>query len=728
VAGVRGRDPIVLVGHEIWWRELLGARCGFRVNGRDLGDFTFGFGFRWNDALNGLFGLPTRFGNVFQADVADAGFGDVLKQTYRGGLSHFPSAPEPFSLYDPVNTAAETESADARVTLHWEATEDPDPFDDLRYIVLVDRQKQKLERAIRQMETGWSAFWEPPAGTRSIRDSLFYCKPETFNENTLSVSEGGRYFWAVAAVDRGGHVRIAKRGKTNLGEFLVSVPDLSVSKIAFAPISIIDRSTLQGRVTVRVANQGSSTSDSCGVRVEDVTIPASPVLLERGMLGRIPVRGEAELSFVWRTPERGRRLLRVTVDPDSTLLEQRKNNNEGLAAFFTVPKGALSAPDSVQVMVTGYSKLEVPLVPEVYFGLQSDAVSGTYVSATGAVPALLQTLAKRMIDHPDVPLKVMGSIDALSGEKDAGLADRRAAAVKEKLTLLGVPAGRIEVVTKHADKVMGRRPMPKDPVDATRIMEQNRVVSFATEVRFEETLFQPYQFAVDTTLRDSVEFIPRVVSASGIRSWELDGQTGALEIDSRRATVRDSLSGVLVWRGTDRNKVVVPRNRWSRYAFTLTDTLGRTFRTSTDSIFLQEKRTIERQEIFGAAKFGKVEPVYAFYWDRVMSVASALIDNPDMRVRFEGHACAIGPDRVNDKLSFQRAADFTKNFLERVRVKFPGQYADIRRRVADPIGAGEHEPLILHLKGEGEVLLGDNDSPSGRYLNRRIAVLLYREN
>jgi outer membrane protein OmpA-like peptidoglycan-associated protein len=367
------------------------------------------------------------------------------------------------------------------------------------------------------------------------------------------------------------------------------------------------------------------------------------------------------------------------------------------------------------------------MVPEVYFNADSSGVPDGYFSETGIFPSLLPTLARRLTDNPDITLKVYGAVDALSGEKDPALADERAGQVKNRLMGLGVPDSRMEVVKEHPNKIMGRYPRPKNPQDAEWVMQQNRVVTFGVEQKDEEKLFQPYQFVVDTTMRDSVKFESQIYSPSGIQSWELSGQTGVMELDSRRAADGDSLWGALVWKGTDRNKVVVQRNRWYRYSLFLTDALGRTFRTMTDSIYLQEKRTIERQEIFGAAKFAKVEPVYAFYWDRVMSVAAQMIDNPDMRLRFEGHACAIGPTRINDRLSYQRAADFTKKFLERVRAKYPREYADIAKRVAEPIVAGNREPLIIQLRGTGEVLLGDNRTPFGRYLNRRIAVLLYRE-
>jgi len=136
--------------------------------------------------------------------------------------------------------------------------------------------------------------------------------------------------------------------------------------------------------------------------------------------------------------------------------------------------------------------------------------------------------------------------------------------------------------------------------------------------------------------------------------------------------------------------------------------------------------TIRRREIFGAAKFAQVEPVYQFYWTRLMSLAEELVQNSDMRITFEGHACAIGSDAVNDRLSQQRALRFTGAFKDRIRETYPESYRDIWKRIALPVGFGEKDPLRVKLKGQQEILLGDNNSPTGRYLNRRIMVLLYR--
>ena len=183
-----------------------------------------------------------------------------------------------------------------------------------------------------------------------------------------------------------------------------------------------------------------------------------------------------------------------------------------------------------------------------------------------------------------------------------------------------------------------------------------------------------------------------------------------------------------MWDGTGISKnELVPRNRWYQYRLTLTDTLNRTFQTYADSVYLNQKRTIRRREIFGAAKFAKVEPVYKFYWDRLMELADELAQNPKLRITFEGHACAVGSDMNNLLLSQKRARRFSNAFRERVRSAYPNRYSSILRRIEMPVGFGEKEPLRVQLKGQRNTLLGDNESPVGRYLNRRIMVLLYTE-
>jgi outer membrane protein OmpA-like peptidoglycan-associated protein len=731
---VRGSDGYASAGAEVWWKDIVGCRAGYRADGRNLGDFSVGFGLRWENALSSVLGLTHRFGDAFQADFAEAAYGDVLKQTYRGTVTHYPLSPEPFHLGETQEYKTVSRADSHAVRLEWEKSHDPDPFDEVRYFLMVDPSRPKIESAIERLGEKSETV---PEWTSILGKSLFYSVVVPQPGFTVQVKEGGVYYWAVAAFDLAGHVSIAKKGRGEVGQFIVAVPDLLVQGIEFAPVHLIDTTPEQGTFSARFSNQGRSSSGAFKVLIQTRPLAGSALHSEPGQAYQtvfsatvhdLAVGQDTTVTAQWKTARPGWYDVRAIADPDSALIEYRKDNNAMTIAAATVPKGMVSAPHSVEVMVTGYDSQEIPIVPEVYFAPHSSAVDSSFIVPKNGFTPLLTSLADRMAQHEGIQLKIYGSIDMLTGEKDPALADQRAQAVARVLESLGVPSGRIEVVQNHPQKILGRRPMPVNPQDAEWIMQQNRVVAFSVLQADEEKLFQPYRFAVDTTMRDSVQFHIRLRSASGVRNWDLESRSSVLGINKRGQTgSADSVSGSFSWKGTEQGKVVIARDRWVPYALTLSDTLGRSFSTAMDSIYLQEKRTVQRQELFGAAKFGQVEPVYAFYWDRVMSVAQEMIQDPSLKLRFEGHACAIGPDAVNNKLSLDRAKSFTQAFLDRVKKAYPLQYQDIARRIAQPIGFGEKEPLIIKIRGLGDVLLGDNQSPVGRYLNRRIAILLYRE-
>ncbi|HEX9935218.1 MAG TPA: CARDB domain-containing protein, partial [bacterium] len=695
----------------------------------DLGGFTFGFGLRWENAMTSVLGLPSRFGDAFQVDFAEASYGEVLNETYRGALIHYPISPEPFHLSDPREQRAWIQGEPHSVFLDWEKASDPDPFDEVKYFLMVDPSKPKIETAVRELEENSGSLRE---WTSAIGQELMFTTVVAEPEYTLSVEEGGFYYWAVAAFDLAGHVRIARKGDGKVGRFIVAVPDLMARNLEFLPLQAILPAPDQGELTFNIVNQGTAASGGFVVWVQTRLLPGRHAgtafqTIRSMAVSDLAFGADTTVTIPWQAVRPGWYEIRVVVDPDSAVVEYREDNNSLSVFVATLPKGRVTVPDSVEVMVTGYDSQEVPIVPEVFFEAHSNNVDSAYFVPKGNLPALLTALAERLLEHPDIQVKLYGSIDLLSGENDPALADTRAQAVQSALVNLGILPDRLEVVQEHPQRILGRRTMPANPQDAEWIMQQDRLVSFSVPQKDEEILFQPFRFAVDTTMRDSVQFHVQFVSPAGVRRWDLESGSSILDIHKDGAAFSDSVSGLYSWRGTDQGKVVVARNRWVPYRLVLTDTLGRTFSTAVDSIFIQEKRTVRRQELFGAAKFAQVEPVYAFYWDRVMSVAEEMIKDRSLRLRFEGHACAIGPDYVNNKLSLERAQSFTKAFLDRVKSTYPLDYQDIANRTAQPIGFGEKEPLIVKIKGLGDVLLGDNRSPIGRYLNRRIAVLLYRE-
>ncbi|NQT24476.1 PorV/PorQ family protein [candidate division KSB1 bacterium] len=714
-------DWIYACGGEVWFKNILGLRGGYRFNGEDLRDLSLGIGFRWEDAMRNMLNLPTRFADAFELNFADVSYGEVLDQTYRGTLSYYSIAPEPFLMEEAVEVDSDSIIQQGnQVQITWEKTIDPDPFDDVGYVLVIDQDPLKVQESIKQLERDMPSFLSSP-----LCHSLTLFEQVPITEYTFLPTEGGVYHWAVAAYDLAFHAQLAKKGREEVRTFIVAVPDLHVKEITFSPTPWITTTPEQGLLRVEVANAGTAAVDSFRLIVTEGYNRVNP--LKEVIISRLAFDEDTTIVFQWRTLARGLRPIQVIVDPDSAVLELDETNNIFTTHFFTVPKGVLAVPDTIEVMATGYDSTDIPVVPEIYFEAFSDTIDSFFFTPQ-YMESTLEIVTSRLRAHPEVTMELLGSIDALSLETDEKLAEERAFKVRDKLVNMGVPPSQLRVVRDHPDKVLGRQPMPANPQDAEWVMQHHRKVAFQTEQIHEEALFEPIRVAVDTTLTDSVQFGFRIDCPSVVHSWILDDPRDSVLVTQVDTTFQDSLWHDYFWNGTDREKVVVPRDHWYKYQLTLTDTLGRMFFTRLDSVFLREKRTLRRKELFGAAKFAKVEPVYQFYWERMMDIAREVVENPNMHIRFEGHACATGPTELNQNLSQRRAEAFTQAFLRRLKSAYPAQYENILTRISSPIGFGEKEPLRVKLRDVGEVQLGVNATPHGRYLNRRISVLLYREN
>ncbi|MBN2415012.1 PorV/PorQ family protein [bacterium] len=721
---VRHRDLAVAVGGEFWWRDMLGLRLGYRFNGADMGNLTFGVGLRWNDAFNQLLGLPTRYYDALEIDVADVGYGDVLQQTYRGTVTHYPLAPEPFHFHDPQVATSQVLGGSSKVELTWEQAFDPDPFDEVRYVIIIGRNRAQISRAIRFLERDMRGFL-----SSSLRDSLHTCEQVPENRFTTSVQERGVYYWAVAAYDLGYHARQSRRGDVGeIGEFVVETADILVRAVAFEYSPWITTGPEQGTLAFVVANEGNGPAVDFRFEARDRFSGAAekdPVKLADVSIHMLEAAQDTTIRIPWSTPHTGLHLISTVLDPDTALLEMNRVNNTRRDSIYSIPKGIIDFADTVRVTITSYDSAEISVVPEVYFDKNSAVIDSSYFLPTEPIPGILYTIAERMKANPSISLGILGSICDLSGESDTNLALQRARAVRRRLEMMGVPAGRLTVVEDHDDLII-RDHRRSNEQDNIWHMQQNRKVAFALEQEDEYTIFRPNAVAVDTTMTNRIPFTLAVITPAGTESWVVHNRTG-VELSEPGLARDDSLWGTFTWNGRDRNEKTVPINSWCPIVLDLRDSQGRTFMTRPDSMYIIEKQTIRRQEMFGAAKFGTTEPVYRFYWDKLMDMAEELADNPRMTLQFEGHACATGPEKLNERLSYNRAKAFTDAFLERIRQAYPDRFQEISSRVKPPVGCGESTPLTLKMQGRREVILGDNQSPVGRYLNRRIMVLLYQE-
>jgi len=722
---VLGAESQWALGAEVWWMNFLGARVGYRWNQVDLGDFSIGLGFRWDDVTNGLLGLPSRFSDAFSVDLAAVDYGNVLQQTYRGAVSHYPLAPEPFRLEEAEEVTSETVRS-SWIKMVWEQSYDPDPFDEVRYLLVVDKKKSRINKTIELVEKQYQTFWES-----GLQDSLMIVETLTDTSYLMAGNPGDVFYWAVAAYDLAHHARLAKRGKEKVGKIVVPTADLLVSDFRFRYVPWISTTPEQGMFIFTVSNQGDKPAGPFRCWLKDRYVHPDllwPVdsLLTNIMVSGLDAGADTTFQIYWNTPYNGPHVVEMMVDADTAVAEFKKFNNLFQENVFSIPKGQLLVPDAVEVVTTDYDSTDIPVVTEVYFERNSSEVDPNYYTNTIGLPPILSVLSERLQDNPGTYLRILGFIDDSSQEKAESLADQRARAVQDQLISMGVPPAQLQVVTDH-NKIIHSNNGHRTPEDAEMVMAQNRVVRFETDQRFEEILFKPISVAVDTSVKDRIPFQVRIFSPGWVEHLKV-GKDPIIIYDSESSPpFSDSVMVDYWWDGSDQNNRLVPRNQWYPFQVTLTDTLGRQFYTPMDSIFLRERRTIRRQEVFGAAKFAKIEPVYQFYWDRMLNLVREMAEDPKLTLRFEGHACVIGPEGVNARLSRQRARNFTQAFLERIQQNYPEQYADMRRRIERPVGYGESQPLIVKLKNHGQVLLGDNETAVGRYRNRRISILLLRK-
>ena len=168
-------------------------------------------------------------------------------------------------------------------------------------------------------------------------------------------------------------------------------------------------------------------------------------------------------------------------------------------------------------------------------------------------------------------------------------------------------------------------------------------------------------------------------------------------------------------------------NKLIHYHIELEDSLERHFRSHPLAVTVHETLMPMERMVWLIAIFAEAKPYYSFYWANLLDNIPFLTQAKNARFRFIGHSCAIGPVIVNKILSRQRGTLFSEMFLNDVKRRYPGLYQDIKTHMDPPQGHGENEPLEF-LSTEGQsVLLGDNNTPTGRQLNRRVLVHFYRK-
>ncbi len=752
-----GADAERIVGAELVWNRLLALRFGYRPDD-PLSKFTFGFGV----VAEGLrVGFPSFVGlrnSHVCFDFAGGEYGPVLGWTQRTAVAHYPTGPEPFAMLSPLEEAIVDGPS---VRFEWEAAEDPDLADELEYVLAVDPDAERVRSAVKRLEAGDLKA--------AILDSLLlFTKVEGTRLDTAVAPVGTVFYWTVAAVDLDGHVRVG-HGSPQVRRFRVRWPDLLVESIRLEPTPWLtgrDNSE-QGELVVRVRNVGDRSADAYSVQVKWVCLDSLGLSVQEvdtllwrtsadslkrlfggGLEDRraesIDVGVAKELRFEWKTsvPGRYRVLVAVAAEKDGKGEEVERANNRRFETVVTVPKWAepepfrMPAKDKFKVSIIRYKTIAVPLVPMVFFDAGDSSVSPSYLRGD-VVPAVLEAIADRMKATPGAVVTLQGYVDRVS-ERGYGaeLAYARARAVKRTLVELGVDPDRVRISRSH--NVFHRRIQRRARTEQDRIWigEENRRVELVTEPRFEKALFGPVELRVQPMIAERdprterPEFDVRVLSASEIQSWIveiLQGDRVIARVPARVEPPAQVVATRAYWDGKCADGTAPPAGSTLLCRVRVTDELGREFVTRTQEFSLVEVASVVREEIFALFKFADVEVPFRFYLDQLGPIARQIAGSDELRVRFEGHADATGPEEENLRLSRDRAREITDAFRRILRQKYPGRYARLVSRVDPPRWFGESVPLVINLAGQRELLLGSNSDPIGRNRNRRVMILVYRE-
>lgn len=711
----RDQQGFVSFGSEIAWSQILALRGGYDFNNCLLSHFSFGLTLRLDDRNTFASVLPGQ-NKALRFDVAAVEDNFLFNRTYRGSVTHYAIDPEGFQFIGPIQNAF-IKSDSVRLT--WEATQDPDLYDDVNYWLLVDRDSLKLAEVSSRAKRQDTALFN----TLETSNVLISQKL-TGTTKQLTELEGGDYFWMVMAYDRDQHVRFASKQHRQIQHFRIAAPELEITDIIFDYHPWITDDDLQGTLKFAVKNRGDGTAKNISFSLVDSLAASTNGLAANhsSVISQLNAGAVDTIKMEWRTPHAGLHRLVARLDAENRLHERDKKNNQRVAEFYTIPKGRFTTADTALVLKQVRLAYETPFIAEVCFDSNRASIKPDYLHKTILEPPLV-TLAQRLRGHRDLKVYLQGHADPNSGETEIELATARAEAVRDSLLALGVYREQIQLLP---GKVIPLRKSPRDATDARWVMQERRYVSITADNNSEAVLFQLVAFNLNEPLPSPVIFNSAITGAVAFRKSVLELESGVLRkrVDLSDMAKDAFLQQDISWQpDTEIGASWVGHN--ASFFIALTDDLGRQFRTPPQQTYLAAQSFLREQRVAWPIKFRGTEPLYDFYWTNLMVHVNRMLEDKNMRMRFAGHACAIGSEPVNMLLSKQRAETFRQSFVQHIKTRYPETYQRIMERLDAAVGYGETRPLMLEYLNGDRQLIGDHNKPLGRKLNRRLEIEFY---
>lgn len=725
---IKDEDPYLALGGELLINRFLAVNAGCDFGSDLFQKLTFGAGIRLDDVS-----MP--FGNAFpgkhnavRLDFATLDGSDFFSRTYRGTVTHFASNPEPFRIVSP---AVGDSIHNSQVVLRWQPSRELDLFDNVTYHVLVDRDSAAVADIISAYDENPELFWA------LLSNPMILNKETTETFTPMGISSGGDYYWTVAAIDQDKQVQFASDGAGMVSHFSVARSDLEIKDIQFEYSPYISMDDYQGKINVRIKNNGDKTLKNVAVRLQDDIerldfniealafagneAPLPPTPLGDFYVPEIQPGEEKVIETEWRTPMLGRHRISAEIDPEMHLNELDRLNNKIDKSFYTVPKGSFRAVNENPIVAVSTVVVEKPLINQITFSANSSVVKREYLDQGSDLP-VLSILANRLNENPSLAVSLQGFADPNSNEKSAALGEQRADAVRRALTDLGVGEAQIVVV---AGRLLPKRIMPADSADAAMLREERRYVEITATKEAETVLMRPIENRESRVGESEIHFSSDITSSISLTAGEALFATDNLQSRKKLERTDVKIASDMVWQLPRQNA-----QNWLdqeiSYSLSFQDSLGRSFQTQPETINVQGNDVTRRRILNIPLQFGKTEASSDMAWQHVLDTAKALMQDSTMHVRFQGHACSIGAEDVNVRLSKQRARFFNEKLQSYLESDHNDFAKDVLSRVDSPLGLGESNESGSALR-QNSLNFGDNSTSLGRKLNRRIEIVFYND-
>ncbi|MBC8182383.1 PorV/PorQ family protein [candidate division KSB1 bacterium] len=724
---VKDEKDVFGLGVELSWGGRFSINGGYDFGSDLMSHISFGGSIRLDDTMAPEHLLIPGRNNGLRFELATVDEGEFFARTYRGGTTHLPIGPEPFDFLYPANHDTVRTH---KLTLKWDNSADPDLFDNVRYSLFHTQDSAQLDDLIAIYDKNTDDFFN---ALSTPIDTIRQFRGFTTDSLELENIQSGHHYWAVFAEDLDSHIRFAKTGRSRISHFYVPLPDIEIEDIRFDYSPWITQDDYHGELIVTIANNGDSPASDFIIAVTDSisrlkhTISGKSAstyltLLIKQEINVLKPRETTTIKIPWHTNSLGEHVISVQVDVEQTIEESNETNNHKTEAFYTIPKGSFTTGDTVSVFQTSRAIVDYPLVTEVCFDPFDSVVKPDYLHKTQLDPTV-GTLANRLKQNRGMSISLQGFADPNSGENDVELANRRAQALRDSMINIGVKKNQITILP---GEVWQTRRVPKNPQDAGWLYEERRNVTITTELANEAVLFHPLRKLDD---EDSFKAAPFHLDLKHALATNIAKYFCYKNVYEDSVSITNLGSFLKFDRFDNWSPEITDSayyvNKDIDYHFTLTDSLGRKFQTRKLDTFLNKELVNLSHKFILPMVFAKANTTQSFLWQKMLGYIKAAIPDSEKRFRFSGHACAVGPAWINERLSQQRVGSFVNEFKGYIRETAQSNAVQILTRLEVPKGYGENSPLAIERRSGEIIPLGDNNSPTGRILNRRIELEIY---